>query len=180
MAIEIIDSLLSTQDLKTLQSAFLSSSADMPQRPLWNVSPVVSVNPPADPVENIQFCHALYSMYHPDISAFYYLLEPILAKLNYTSLLKSKANLNIRAPYIVEHGFHTDYNADILNKHKDAIKTAIFYVNTNDGYTVFEDGTRVESVANRLVVFPCHMRHTGTSTTNKPLRCVINLNYLIK
>ena len=63
-----------------------------------------------------------------------------------------------------------------LYKFKD-YKVSIFYVNSNDGYTEFEDGTRIESVENRLVTFPANMLHTGTTCTNKPFRIVINFNY---
>ena len=37
--------------------------------------------------------------------------------------------------------------------------TSILYINTNDGYTKFEDGTIVESVENRLVTFDSRMKH---------------------
>ena len=55
--------------------------------------------------------------------------------------------------------------------------TSIFYVNSNNGYTVFEDGTKVESVANRFVSFPANMKHKGTSCTDEKIRVVINFNY---
>ena len=32
--------------------------------------------------------------------------------------------------------------------------TSILYMNTNNGYTIFENGDKVESVENRLVTFP--------------------------
>ena len=51
-------------------------------------------------------------------------------------------------------------------------------MNTNNGYTRFEDGTKVESVANRMVTFPNQMMHTGTTTTDSEYRLVINLNYV--
>ena len=57
--------------------------------------------------------------------------------------------------------------------------TSIFYVNTNNGYTKFEDGTKVESVANRLLTFPANMKHTGTSCTDEKTRVVINCNFYI-
>ena len=55
--------------------------------------------------------------------------------------------------------------------------TSIFYVNTNNGYTEFEDGTKVESVENRLVTFSLNMKHRGTSCTDEKTRVVINFNY---
>jgi hypothetical protein len=50
-------------------------------------------------------------------------------------------------------------------------------MNTNNGYTEFEDGTRVESVANRFISFPVGMKHRGTSCTDKKTRVVINFNF---
>ena len=55
--------------------------------------------------------------------------------------------------------------------------TAIFYLNSNNGYTEFEDGTKVESVANRFVSFPSTLKHRGTSCTDENVRVVINFNY---
>ena len=47
----------------------------------------------------------------------------------------------------------------------------------NDGYTRFEDGTKIESVANRVAVFESNLKHCGTTCTNTKSRVVINLNY---
>ena len=43
--------------------------------------------------------------------------------------------------------------------------------------TIFEDGKKVESVANRMLTFPANMKHTGTSCTDEKTRVVINFNY---
>ena len=48
---------------------------------------------------------------------------------------------------IIETYMHKDLN------HVENWKTALFYLNTNDGYTKFESGEIVETVANRLVIF---------------------------
>ena len=50
-------------------------------------------------------------------------------------------------------------------------------MNTNNGYTLFENGTKIESVANRMITFPTNMKHTGTSCTDENTRVVINFNY---
>ena len=55
--------------------------------------------------------------------------------------------------------------------------TGIYYVNSNDGYTEFKDGTKVESVANRVVAFPCTVPHAGTTCTDASVRTVINFNF---
>ena len=52
----------------------------------------------------------------------------------------------------------------------------INYLNTYA--TKYEDGSKIESVANRLLSFPSNMKHTGTSCTDEKIRIVINFNYL--
>ena len=54
--------------------------------------------------------------------------------------------------------------------------TAIYYVNDNDGYTEFQDGTVIESKANRLLTFRSDRLHRGVSQLDTRLRCVINFN----
>ena len=66
---------------------------------------------------------------------------------------------------------------NVLEEKLKQLTTSIFYVNTNNGYTKFEDGTKVESVANRMVIFPSNMKHIGTSCTDEKTRVVINFNY---
>ena len=50
-------------------------------------------------------------------------------------------------------------------------------MNTNDGYTIFDNGTMINSVKNRLITFPAKMKHAGTSCTDQKRRVVINFNY---
>ena len=72
-------------------------------------------------------------------------------------------------------------NKEIENNKKQSSydgKTAIYYVNTNNGYTKFEDGTVVNSVENRCVVFDSSLRHTGTTCTDQKTRVVINFCYV--
>ena len=44
-------------------------------------------------------------------------------------------------------------------------------------YVEFKDGGKVKSVANRMIVFPCALKHRGVSCTNQMKRVVINFNY---
>ena len=50
-------------------------------------------------------------------------------------------------------------------------------MNTNNGYTIFEDGAKVESVANRMITFPANVKHKGTSCSDEKTRVNINFNY---
>ena len=80
-----------------------------------------------------------------------------------------KANLTFKTPTIELSEYHSDY---------DDMKTAIFYINTNNGYTEFESGVRVSSVANRVCIFDSNLRHRGTThTEGDQQRIVVNFNY---
>ena len=80
-----------------------------------------------------------------------------------------KANLTFKTPTIETAPFHTDF-ADM--------KTATFYINTNNGYTEFENGVRVNSVANRVCIFDSNLFHCGTThSEGANQRVVVNFNY---
>ena len=98
------------------------------------------------------------------------ILSDLIDKINPSDLLRVKANLGIKTSEHIEGGFHTDTPL----KHN----TAIFYLNTNNGYTKFKDGTVVDTIANRLVVFDSNLLHSGFSQTDKKASGVINLNYI--
>ena len=82
------------------------------------------------------------------------------------------SNNNLATEEIREHGFHVDTDKEC--------NVLIYYFNTNDGYTLFENGDKVESVANRLIKFKSNLRHTGTTCTDQPNRYVLNVNYYHK
>jgi len=51
------------------------------------------------------------------------------------------------------------------------------YVNSNNGYTKFENGQKIESIENRLITFNNNLKHNGTTSTNSQTRIVLNLCY---
>ena len=122
-----------------------------------------------------QFYHMFVSNGGPT-SSFCDNLEPVFEKIDPMSFWRIKANLLTRTPNIVENEFHVDMDF-MSKKQQNQWTTSIFYINTNNGYTKFEDGTKVESVANRMITFPADMKHTGASCTDEKIRVVINFNY---
>ena len=86
--------------------------------------------------------------------------------------MKIKANLLPKTNKIKKFLYHTDFKPAPKN-----LQTAIYYVNSNNGHTIFENGTKIESIKGRFISFPAHMRHTSTTCTDKMYRCVINFNY---
>ena len=52
------------------------------------------------------------------------------------------------------------------------IKTGIFYLNTNDGYTKFKDGTIIKSEQNKYIEFDSELEHTRSTCTDSRYRIV--------
>lgn len=99
------------------------------------------------------------------------MLFGIFHVLQPNTFIRVKANLIPATEKIVKHGFHIDSLVPLSY-------TAIYYVNSNNGYTEFEDGTVVPSVENSMVIFPSHINHTGTTCTDQKCRINVNINYV--
>tara|TARA_R110000744_G_scaffold215378_2_gene334223 strand:+ start:818 stop:1393 length:576 start_codon:yes stop_codon:yes gene_type:complete len=97
-------------------------------------------------------------------------LEPIIKLLKAKALIRIKCNMYPKTPKIIHHKDHIDFSY--------AHKGALFYMNTNNGLTVLEDGTKIKSVANRLLLFDSSKPHHSTTTSNENRRVNINFNYL--
>lgn len=165
---QIHDNVLPQEQFQQLKTFILSNNFS------WFYSPYKVASDKydgANEMYDFQFTHNFYSDYSPK-SPFISLIEPIIQIINPKSIVRIKANLTTSTPKIINYGYHKDL--DFRGE------TAIFYINSNDGYTIFEDGTRVESIENRLLRFDSQMIHTGTSCTNEKVRCVLNLNYYTK
>ena len=103
------------------------------------------------------------------------LKDGIQSYMGWTSphLYRIKANFQFPFPDNKPEYFnqpHCDF------EDSEFITTAIYYVNSNNGYTEFTD-CKVESVANRMVFFPSNTKHRGVNATNVKARYVINFNY---
>ena len=137
--------------------------------------------PMADETKNIQFINKLYengyskAMYENPV--LFDLFRGIEGQLNSIKLLKAKANLSMSYDKQYQFGMHVDMSEFL---HISAHKTAILYLNDNDGYTLLEDGTKIEAKANRIVIFDGTTQHCGTTCTDENKRITLNLNYIGK
>ena len=113
--------------------------------------------------------HLFYDNNAPN-SEHYESLFPLLEKLKVNCLIRIKANLFPNTEILHEHSMHTDYPYS----HSGAILS----LNTCDGYTKLKDGTKIDSVANRILFFDSSKEHCSTTTTNVPARININKNYI--
>ena len=170
---KIIDDFLEQKEFDKIQSFIWGEDPKSFASPFpWFY--IASIDYPND-VDKFQFVHIFYDQSVPQ-SSLSNELGPILELIQPLTLLKIKANLLTRTPNIVENTFHIDID-ELSEEKQKQWTTSIFYVNTNNGYTKFEDGTKVESVANRMITFPANMKHCGTSCTDEKTRVVINFNY---
>lgn len=172
MSYKVIDNFLDKSDFERLQAVMLSN--DFPWYFLdHKVSKITKIKE-ENKINNFQFIHNFYSNFSPS-SPFAEILNPILEKINPSAIVRIKANLTTPTPNSFEFGWHTDYGYE---KGKNFTgKTAVFYVNTNDGKTLFENGESVEAIENRILIFDADMVHTGTSSTDSKQRIVININF---
>lgn len=53
----------------------------------------------------------------------------------------------------------------------------IFYLNTNDGFTILNGETKINSVENRILLFDPSELHSSTTCTNDKCRVNVNFNY---
>jgi len=117
-----------------------------------------------------QFTHVFYDN-KKENSNYSYILNELFKKINLKTIIKAKLNLTTKRKKFEKFNFHTD--TDIK------CNTAILYLNTNNGKTVFENKKLlpVNSVENRIIIFPSHIKHAGTTHTDTNFRIVLNINY---
>ena len=161
----VIDNFLDEQSFQNLQNIMFGENF------CWVYNGAIDYE---DDEDKFQFTHSFYKNNIGPSSQQYGKLSHILNKIKPKEIYRIKANLLIKTPEIEVNTFHNDIaDLGIL-----PWTTAVFYMNTNNGYTEFETGAKVESIENRMVVFPAEMKHRGTSCTDKKVRVVINFNYL--
>jgi len=103
-------------------------------------------------------------------SSYFNDFKVILNELDVKSLIRIKINFYPCTEKLDVHKKHTDYGF--------SHKGFILYFNSCDGYTILEDGTKIESIRNRALLFDPSLPHRSTSCTNTKGRFNININYL--
>jgi hypothetical protein len=165
---KIHDNFLPEEEFLALQNVMLSEYF-----PWYYTDTILKEYYPGDSTSfdyNFLFSHVFYFNGNTS-SSHMSALAPLINKINPFSLLRIKANLYPRTDEIVQHGWHIDFQ-------NVKFRTAVFYLNTNNGKTIFKEGLEVESVENRLVEFDTDLYHCSTSCTDAKIRANINLNYI--
>ena len=104
----------------------------------------------------------------PNFSIISSLMEKINQEISYKDVLRVRSSLYPRRQYQKPDAMHTDY--------KFSHNVCIFYVNTTNGYTLFEKGEKVFSVENRLLIFNGLERHCSVVQSDSAARFIININ----
>lgn len=162
MEYKVIDNVLLQKDFLNIKSHVLSDEF------FWNLSTKVTKareNLPC--AASYYFTHTFYQGYYQD--QYIQVLSPLLIAMDCKALIRVKANLYPSTETRVTHPPHRDFDY--------SHKGAIFYLNTNDGLTILEDGTEIESVENRLLLFDSYNFHSSTTCTNDQCRININFNF---
>ena len=114
-----------------------------------------------------QFYHLFYNEKTGE-SKSYSLLNIFNSKLQIRRIRRITGVLSPRTVFNRKTGYHIDYRD---------MRTAIFYLNTNNGYTKFKGCGKVKSIENRIVIFDSNLEHQGVTCTDQKRRVVINFNY---
>jgi hypothetical protein len=116
------------------------------------------------------FSHSIFKE-HLVMSPFYELMSPFLIKMECKALSEIRLNLSINK-YIQES---SNWHVDRFYK----CFTSIFYVNTNNGYTLIDKDKKIkiESKENRMLIFDSQIKHMAVLQTDVERRIVINFNF---
>ena len=115
------------------------------------------------------FVHSLYYDYKIE-SEHYEDFHPLFRQLNVQFLHRARVLLYVNQGVQHIHDRHIDTPC--------TSNTALIYMNTNDGFTEFETGERVESIKNRLLLFDGSVPHSSSTPTNTKERLLLSVTYI--
>ena len=121
-------------------------------------------------VHSFKDCHPqTFEDRYPE-SPYFPLISKILDKIKYQNILRIRSSFYPRRDVQKPDPFHIDYDFPH--------KVCIFYVNTNNGYTMFENGEKIPSVENQLATFDGSEKHCSVVQTDTSARYIVNINIL--
>ena len=121
-------------------------------------------------VHSFKDCHPQTFVDRYPESPHFPLIVKILDKIKYRNILRIRSSLYPRRDVQKPDPFHIDYDFPH--------KVCIFYVNTNNGYTMFENGEKIPSVENQLATFDGNEKHCSVVQTDTSARYIVNINIL--
>jgi hypothetical protein len=118
---------------------------------------------------NLFYMSHLFYELEPNSNFYNIIKTNLLNFMNIKSIIRVKANLYPNQSIKKINEMHVDYNF----KHNGAV----FSINTNNGGTILKDGTKIDSVENRMLFFDPSLEHDSENCTDEKTRINININY---
>lgn len=138
---EIIDNFLNEDNFLNLKNTFFPETENLQKLP-WNYKKGI-VRDPESGLTGYEehdwiYSHNFISSETIKKSEFLHLVSPFFRKLNASEILDTRANLLVPTKSYIHHKDHIDRK--ILHQ------VALFYVTTNNGFTVLKDTAKIECV----------------------------------
>lgn len=174
MSYQVIDNFLKYRDFEKIRD-FIIDNAEFS----WFANNYVTDNEDEEETRlyqeqlwNWYFTHTFYL--HVPYSTYFNQINEIFAqefnKLDiFKTWIRIKANFYPYTSEIKEHQKHQDYPFPH--------KAAVFSLNTCDGFTRMSDGTKIDSVENRIIIFDGSEYHNSSTTSDSKQRININFNW---
>lgn len=126
-----------------------------------------------DNYDRFFFSHTLFYE-EKENSSYCNLIDVFIKKLKIKKLLSARLNL-------VTKDSSEKYTSHLhVDNHVKKAKTAIYYVNTNNGFTFLKADKNIKVLCeeNKIFIFDSRIEHCAISQTDTNKRVVLNLNYL--
>jgi hypothetical protein len=159
MSVKVIDNFLPKAQFNKIKYIMMNNMFEW-----YYMNGVVDNDPKST---QFQFIHVFFDRLPREK---YLILDDLINKINPFSLVRVKSNLLTKTNKKIIFPYHTDFK-------KNNLVTGIYYLNTNNGKTLFKNGEEIESIENRYIYFDSKLVHTGTTCTDKNTRVLINFNY---
>ena len=162
MDLKIIDNFLPTKNFLIIKETILSNTFP------WYYVPDVSTKNKISKGKLFYMSHELYN--NKQYSSFFPIIKNnLLNFFDIKDLIRAKVN------------FYPNQNIKKLNEpHTDYPffhKGAIFSINTCNGGTLLQDGTKIDSIENRMLFFNPSLYHDTEYCTDQKMRVNVNINY---
>jgi|TARA_R100001460_G_C3464860_1_gene166413 hypothetical protein len=158
---KIVDNFLPTKNFNFLQKIIMED-----QKIPYYYNDSVAIK---NDKQGVYFSHMVFELTSRS-ELFQDIRENLIEKIpDLFALRRIKINLYPSTENLVVHNSHFDY--------KVSHKGLLLCLNTCDGYTMLEDGKKIDSIENRALFFDPSKLHSSTNCTNKKARFNININY---
>jgi hypothetical protein len=160
-AVRIIDNAIDDQSFNHLESIIMGEHFH------WSYTETVANDAPEF---DGYFTNTMYHYGRPFNDYFdpiMNVIEPYMDDIK--SLMRLRAIMFTRTADIIEYQKHSDFDF--------SHKGFLVYMNTNNGFTRLDDGSKVDSVRNRILHHDASIPHNSSSTSDKARRVALVANY---